>query len=71
MVLTSEEIESYPNGKRKLYEFLTKGSVNIVYSQVSALESEVHRYQGGGFARLWPKKGYFASPYPWGTKMWT
>ena len=34
MVLTSEEIESYPNGKRKLHEFLTKGSVNIVKCQL-------------------------------------
>ena len=34
MVLTPQEIETYPGGKRKLQEFLTKGSVNIVKYQV-------------------------------------
>lgn len=34
MVLTPQEIESYPSGKRKLQEFLAKSSVNIVKYQL-------------------------------------
>lgn len=34
MLLTPQEIEQYPNGKRKLQEFLTQSSVNIVKLQL-------------------------------------
>ena len=39
MVLTPEEITSFPNGKRKLQEFLSKNSVNIVKYQLSSPRS--------------------------------